>query len=295
MATRLLNGLVLVVVGAVLLMNTTGYLPWSVWESALRFWPALLVGLGLQVAVGRRFPGLALAALAILILAAMTPYSGGWISSDGNKNWSLELKPAIFRLELSLDAPSLELNVRGDGNLNVRQPALAASVDLEWDNVEPDTTNEEISETLRATIRPRVTGNRSGKQHWDVALNPSLATSMSVGGGVSDLSIDTTSMYLETLNVASGVAKINLTCGLSGKETRVNVTGGVGNITVNVPEAAGLKVTLTGPLSLISDYSKQGMVKTGNFWATPGFDGATTKVTVFVTCGAGRVDVSRAK
>jgi len=40
-ATRLFNGLILVVVGAVLLMNTSGYLPWSVWESALRYWPAV--------------------------------------------------------------------------------------------------------------------------------------------------------------------------------------------------------------------------------------------------------------
>lgn len=293
MATRLFNGLVLVVVGAILLMNTTGYLPWGVWESALRFWPALLVGLGLQIAAGRRFPGLALAVLAVLILAAMNPYSGRWLTSEGSKQWSLELGPAISRLELSMDAPSMELDIRGDGNLNVRQPVLAAAVDMEWDDVEPNTTSETVSETLRASIRPRVEGSQSGKQHWDVALNPSLATSISVGGGVSNVSIDTTSLYLETLNVASGVAKVNLTCGLSGKQTRINVTGGVGNIIVKTPQAVGLKITLTGPLSLISDYSKQGLVKTGNYWATPDFDAASTQVSVFVTCGAGRVDVNR--
>ncbi len=293
MATRLFNGLVLVLVGTILLMNTTGYLPWSVWESALRFWPALLVGLGLQIAVGKRFPGIALAVVVILILAAMNPYSGRWLQSQGSRNWSIELKPAVSRLELLLDAPSLELDISGDSSLAVRQPNLAASVDLSWDDIEPGTRSTEVGETLRASVRPAVERTESGKQRWDVTLNPSLTTAISVDGGVSNISIDTTSMYMESLNVASGVAKVDLVFGLSGKETQVNVTGGVGNVMVQVPSAAGLKVTVTGPISLVSDYSKEGLVKTGNYWATPGFADASTKVILSVSCGAGRVNVDR--
>lgn len=293
MATRLFNGLILVVVGAVLLMNTSGYLPWSVWESALRYWPVLLVGLGLQVAAGRRFPGLALAVVAIMILAAMNPYAESWLGFEDSKHWSVELKPTTSRLEMSLEAPSLEVDVKGDSKLNASQPGLAVSVDLTWDRVEPSTTHDAGSETLRASIKSRANGNQAGRQSWNLALNPSLATSLNVSGGVSNLRIDMTSVCIDTLNVSSGVAKMDLTFGLSGRDTWVNVTGGVGNVSLDVPAAAGVKITLTGPLSLISDFSKQGLTKTGNYWATPGFDAATTKVILYMTCGPGKVELTR--
>jgi hypothetical protein len=295
---RLFNGLVLVVVGAVLLMNTTGYLPWSVWGSAYNYWPLILVGLGLQIALGRqRFPGLAVAVLVVIVLAAMNPSQQRWIplpgSAGSSKHWSIELKPVTSRLELSLQAPSLDLSVAGDSKLNANQPGTAISGEIAWDRREPDLSSQEVSGTLRASIKSRTQDDSAGRQTWDLSLNPSLATSIDVSGGVSDVSLDTTSVYVDTLNIASGVAKLDLTVGLSGKETRINVTGGVGNVTLSAPQAAGIKITLTGPLSFISDFSKQGLAKVGNYWATPDFESAPTKVTLFMTCGAGKVDLRR--
>ena len=297
MSRRLLNGLALVVVGAILLMNTTGYLPWSIWDATLNYWPVLLVGLGLQIALGRqRFPGLALAVLVILILPAMNPYTPRWLPSrhaEVSKQLSIELKPTISRLELSLQAPSLEIVARGDNSLNVSFPGTAVSAEIAWDRVEPEISSQEVSETLRTSIKSLAEGTEAGKQRWELALNPSLATSINVSGGVSNVTMDMTSVYVDNLNVASGVAKLDLTLGLSGKETRINVTGGVGNVTLNAPEAAGIKITLTGPLSFMSNFSKQGLVKTGNYWATPDFTAATTKVNLFMTCGAGKVNLRR--
>ncbi len=294
MATRLFNGLVLVVIGAILLMNTTGYLPWSVWESALRFWPVLLIGLGLQIVASNRFPGLALAVVAILILAAMNPYAGenlGW--RRGSKEWDIELEPATSKMDITLNAPSLELEIRGDSSLNARDRTLAASFDLSWDVVEPSTSYRSVSGTLRATVEPGSNPSRAGKQEWSLALNPSLATTLTIGGGVSNLRADLSAAAVDTINVQSGVAKVGLTFGLSGRNTTVNVTGGVGNVTLDVPEAAGVKITLTGPLAIVSDFAKQGLTKSGNTWTTPDFDSKTTKIILYMTCGAGKVDLDR--
>ncbi|MGE5579349.1 MAG: LiaI-LiaF-like domain-containing protein [Bacillota bacterium] len=294
MATRLFNGLVLVVVGAILLMNTTGYLPWSVWESTLRFWPVILVGFGLQLLAGKRFPGLALAVVAILILAAMNPYAGESLSwRRGSKVWDLEMEPATSKLDISLNAPSLELDIRGDSSLNARDPALAASFDLSWDRVEPGTSSRSLSDTLRATVEPNANPSRSGRQEWSLALNPSLATSLTVGGGVSNLRADLSAASVDSINIQSGVAKVDLTLGLAGRDTTVNVTGGVGNVRLDVPEAAGLKITLTGPLAFVSDFADQGLTKSGNTWSTPDFDSKTTKIILCMTCGAGKVDLNR--
>lgn len=295
MATRLFNGLVLVVVGAILLMNTTGYLPWSVWDSAVRFWPVLLIGLGLQLLAGNRFPGLALAIVAMLILAAMNPYAGGYLEwrRSSSKSWDLAMEAATSKLDISLIAPSVELDIRGDASLNTRDRALAASFDLSWDKIEPHTSHLSVSDTLRATVESNTTLNRPGRQEWSVALNPSLATSLTVSGGVSDVRADLSVASVDSINIQSGVAKVDITFGLSGRETRVNVTGGVGNVRLDVPQAAGLKITLAGPLAIVSDFADEGLTKSGNTWSTPDFDSRTTRIVLYMTCHAGKVDLNR--
>ena len=41
--------LVLVCIGIILLLNTTGVVSWSVWGEAWKFWPVLLIGFGLHL------------------------------------------------------------------------------------------------------------------------------------------------------------------------------------------------------------------------------------------------------
>lgn len=311
MTSRLINGLVLVVVGAVVLMNTTGYLPWGVWDAALGYWPVILIGLGLQVALYRwRFPGSALAVVVVLILAAMHPYEGPtflrnweWLRprsqshppTEGKKEWSVPLKPSTSRLEISLQAPSLEALARGDPGLNAVPPGVALSAELSWDTHEPQTVYQEIQggETLRATMKSLAEGNDAGRQSWQLGLNQSLTTSLAVTGGVTNLTLDMSSVFIQSVSVSAGVSRLDLTLGLSGKETVVRVTGGLGNVNLTVPEAAGVRITLVGPLAISNDFSKQGLVKTGNTWSTPDYDGASTKVDVTMTCGAGKVTLRR--
>ena len=81
MSNRVVNGILVIVIGIVLLMNTTGYLPWSVWDVLLQYWPLLIIGLGVQLAFSKwRIPGIALALILALILSVMHPFPGqpGW-------------------------------------------------------------------------------------------------------------------------------------------------------------------------------------------------------------------------
>ena len=45
---------ILIGLGVVLLMNTLGLWPWSVWWTIIRLWPILLVAAGLDLVLGRR-------------------------------------------------------------------------------------------------------------------------------------------------------------------------------------------------------------------------------------------------
>ena len=50
---RLVNAIVLIVIGIVLLLNTTGYLPWDFWINVIKilfgYWPVLLIVAGINL------------------------------------------------------------------------------------------------------------------------------------------------------------------------------------------------------------------------------------------------------
>ena len=309
MVNRLLNGLTMVVVGIILLMNTTGYLPWDVWSAALGYWPVLLIGLGVQVALSKwRIPGFSLAIIAMLILAAMNPYAGGrfWDRNWGfrfhpamgqsmrEKDWSVSLDSEVSRLDLNLEAPAMDVRVAGLPDLNDVQPIGALEGTLKWDRYEPSATDASSGDTLQATLKSSVPNDtpQAGKQEWTLSVNPSLAAMLDLSGGVINLELDASRLYVENLVLEAGVTSLELNLGLSGKKTDVLVSSGVGNVTIVIPKAAGVRIDVSGGL-MSRDFSKQGLEKSGGVWVTPDYDNATTKLDLTVSCGVGKVEVIR--
>lgn len=312
MAGKLLNGLVLVVVGALLLMNTSGYLPWSVWNSAISFWPVLLIGLGLQLVFSRlKVPWFAVAIVIVLILGAMFPERGiagplrpsndvrweirvPWRPMERTEDYSVPLGPTISRLRMELGAPSLELEARGDSGLNDLMLPMLLVGSLSWDRVEPSKSWEELDGETRVSIKaPDRSSADAGRQYWDLSLNPSVATFLKVTGGVANITLDCRSVDLSDLDVSAGVVDLDVEFGLSGKATRVTVSGGAATVDVKVPRAAGFRISISSPLTITHDLNEQGMTRSGNTWTTPDYDSASTKIDFVVSCGAGKVKVSR--
>lgn len=52
--TRFLKGLVIILVGAILLLNNLNILEWAVWPNILKFWPLLLISVGISLIFRKR-------------------------------------------------------------------------------------------------------------------------------------------------------------------------------------------------------------------------------------------------
>ena len=48
------GAIILVIVGVVLLLQTTGVVSWDLWLNLWRFWPVLIIAIGINVFLGRR-------------------------------------------------------------------------------------------------------------------------------------------------------------------------------------------------------------------------------------------------
>ncbi|MDD3631471.1 MAG: DUF5668 domain-containing protein, partial [Atribacterota bacterium] len=52
--TRFLKGLVIILVGAILLLNNLNILEWAVWPNILKLWPLLLISVGISLIFRKR-------------------------------------------------------------------------------------------------------------------------------------------------------------------------------------------------------------------------------------------------
>lgn len=309
MPKRLVTGILIVIIGAILLMNTTGYLPWSVWQAAAEYWPILIIGLGIQVAFSKwRIPGVALAIIVILILSVLYPYSGlpGWPNRmffrrgpvskplEYSKQLEVPLDSEASVLEVSLVAPALEIEAKGDHTLG-QDSEYAILGELSWDRYEPFVEVLPLNKgsTIHAEIKSPVSeGKDAGKQNWKMRFHPSLPTEMKVIGGAIDLNFDLASFYVEKLTISAGVADVELDFGLSGQKSTVVISGGVSNVELVVPESAGLRVSVSGPpLATRVKTNDMDLIQQGNSWVSKDYSSASTKIDVSISCGAGSINL----
>lgn len=65
-----IGGFVILFVGIVFLLNNLGLLPWVVWDQLWRFWPVIIILIGLQMLLGRSFASRIIITLLILFILA---------------------------------------------------------------------------------------------------------------------------------------------------------------------------------------------------------------------------------
>jgi uncharacterized integral membrane protein len=85
--------IILIVLGVLLLLNTTGVVPWEAWESLWRFWPALLILWGISIIFGRGSPAGRILVLALLALFIVFAVSN--IASESWWGWGRRVPGAL--------------------------------------------------------------------------------------------------------------------------------------------------------------------------------------------------------
>ena len=63
------SGIILLFLGILFLLQTTGVLPWALWETLWRYWPIVLILIGLRILLRKMHPWL-LGLITVVILAA---------------------------------------------------------------------------------------------------------------------------------------------------------------------------------------------------------------------------------
>ena len=281
-------GLFLIPLGALPLLVQAGVLQADMLTDVWRFWPLILIGLGLAVLLGRSQAGLvgtmvvalALGSLGGAALAAGPTWFGAIsdcapVTADSNEADAEGSFSGPATVKVDLDCGSFDL---------VTEPGSAYRTHVEYRGPEP---RVQASGSLLALETPRDPG--SHRQEWDVtvgadalrnvemSVNAAASTAVLDGASLAsftadlnaaDLMLDAGAASIEVIDLSVNAGRIRVTLG--DGQTSGDLSANAGAIELCVPSTAALRLRVEDQLTFATNLKNRGLAQDGETWTRPG-------------------------
>lgn len=290
--TPILGPLLLIGAGFLLLMNSLGYLDWNVWGQLWQLWPLILVALGLNMLLGRRNPMVSVL-IVVLVLAA----GAAFIYANGGLRPMGEIESVTLNQSLN-GAKSAEVRIKsGVGKLVLdgSEGTLLASGTLQYyrNRGEPIQRKSVSGDTATLDIEQPQGSISIGPTRgpdWNLHLNNGIPIRLNVDAGVGETRLDLRQLKLTDLALNAGVGSVTVQFPENAGMTTAKVNGGVGGLEVIIPTGVEARITThsgLGGTDVDRRFQKQG----NNMYQSAGYSGAKNKLDLDVDVGIGGVDI----
>lgn len=255
---------VLILVGAFMLLDNLGLVPFDLW---------MIVGPGLLVALG----------LWILLERPMRPHmrEGESLSVPLQNAARAEVtfRHGAGKLSLSSGAAAGEL-LSGSFEGGVGQ-----STRIEGEVIKTSLTSPQ---DFFAFPRPMVSW-REGL-NWDVALNAEIPLSLNCRIGASENLFDLRGLRVTEFDLRCGASQVTLWLPAAAGNSDVRIRGGMGSITIHVPKEVAARISVSSGMSDVSiDPSR--FPKRNDVHESPDFATAANKVELRIRTGMSSVEI----
>src|SRR3712207_3881346 len=181
-----------------------------------------------------------------------------------------------------------ELNLTGGAD-SLMEAGFAYNV-AAW---RPGESYEMVGDTGELSVQQRGLGGDlpgpDDSNEWDVRLNDAMPMDLRVqmGGGVSDLDLDSLTLTGLNLDVGAGATTVGLT-GEWERDLSAVVRGGAGELTMLLPSQIGVRVNAETGLGRIN---ADGLRKQGNAYVNDAYGDSEVSLEVRVSGGVGQINL----
>jgi hypothetical protein len=271
---------------------------WNPWPIIGRYWPVLLIVLGLGklfdvlrstsapgAAPAPRRGGEAFAILLVVLLLILAVAGSHRFSRLAHWTESVDAQGANS-VRMDIEMPTGELRISGgaakllEGEFDYRQADGQPSLSYTHSGTEG---NLSISQPGRSHFG-RVSG---ADNHWDIHLNSDAARELRVEMGAGKGDLDLKGIHLTKLTVEIGAGEINTDLTGNWKDNvDVRIEGGVGSATVRLPHDVGVRVHAEGGIGSIN---VRGLQKRDSYYVNDAYGTSPVTMNVSVEGGVGEI------
>ena len=260
-----LAGFLLIALGALLLLTTTGAVSFGIWFEIVDYWPVLLLLTGMEIILAGRAllirAGVIAVTLAAVVAAAYLsmpeydpsePLRAGYVEPLGDAQ-RLHLSMAFIGgdVELTSDTAvsgSLARLLSADfGSHPSRVIREQANGDVEFHMVSS-------GPFLRHSSYDGYTRRESeisfpvGWADWNLAVSPDVEVDIEISAGATDLALDLRDLNVRNLGVEAGASDIRVQLPANAGQTYVDIAAGATDVELLVPDNVAAHIDIASPL-----------------------------------------------
>lgn len=283
------GAIILITVGVVLLLQTTDVLPWSLWANLWRFWPLIIVAIGLNILVGGRASWLA----SLLVVGLFMGAVGGAYAltvrepSLVTKDFSEPLDGLTSAdVRINFGAGVLTLGALPESSSNL----VEGRFDTPGQAPETRLRRSGSKGELQIAVQNRRWFSGPLKANWSMALSRNPRLALRLDGGASTVQLDLRDLRATEVEVNTGASNVEITAPARAGHVDLVVNAGAANITVIVPEGVAARITRESGLSSFN-VDTQRFPKLGDSYESSDFQTAENRISMRFRVGAASVSV----
>ena len=285
-------GIFLLFLGVVFLLQTFNVLPWGLWGTLWRFWPVLLIVIGLSILLRRSNPWLVGALILVLLFAslgiAICQYgpslpAGGVTKSYSEPLGSLERA----QIQINFNAGSLTMRSLPPDSPNFVEAASGrGNGDMKVVFQNQDGEGSLFLSTERTNRRFW----DEAEAKWEVRFNRTLPLTIDIKSAVGNLDLDLSELAVTELQMDIDAGNCMVTMPSSTGTTHAYIKADVANIEVTIPEGVAAKLKVDTDLSAF-EINESRFPRKGDYYISPDFESAKNRIELELDCDIGRVQV----
>ncbi len=285
-------GIILVFLGVVLLLQNFDILPWGLWGMLWRFWPALLVIIGLNIIIGRYKPWVAaiviLAVLGASLVLAVWQYQSP-LQREVISTYSEprdDLQEALVQIDFHAGRLSLSA-------LPPDSPNLVEAVSRR-DGLTADFRRQDTAGHLRLNStwdrRPPWRRVGTGWMEWTVKLAGGIPLTIELDSAAADVDLDLRHLKVPRFDLELNAGNCKVMMPLGEGVTRAFIEANAANIEITIPEGVAARIDVAVNVGAL-EIDESRFPREGAYYISPGFEDATNRIYLKIELNAGRVEV----
>ena len=292
----LLTGLLLVALGVLLLLTTTGVVSFGIWLELADYWPLLVILIGVELILVQR-PLLIRAGVIVLTLGgAIVAASFSLPEYDPN-----EPLRATY-VESLRDTETLYLDmafIGGDVELTSDTPGAATLPRLlaaDFKSRPARVVREQLDGNVRFYVMSsgpflRHSSANGFTRHetrvsfpvgladWSLIVSPNVEVEINISSVAVDLDLDLRNLNVRRLSVEAGMSDLRVQLPDDAGQTHVDIAAGAANVELVVPRGVAARIDVDAPLKSTWINPVRFVEADNEFWS-PGYLEARNRVSI---------------
>jgi hypothetical protein len=275
----------------VFLLQALDVLPWGVWGTLWRFWPVLIIIIGLNILLSRYSPWV----VSVLVFALL------W-ACLGVAFWQYEPPTGTVTRSYSepladLESASIVMDFDG-GSLSLGSLASDSPNLVEIDSNSKDGGGIE-ADFHRQNGEGRLHLSGKGVNRffwsrpfldWQAMFTQNMPLTLDIKSAASDISLDLSKLLTPDVLVELNAGSCQVTAPSSAGTTHIKINANASNVEVTVPAGVAARILLDTNVTGL-DIDKSRFPQSGDYYMSQDFGTSVNQVELEIKCNVGRVQV----